>query len=260
MAGLPGTIHVDNGADFRSHAFERACRDNGIQIDWRPPGTPHFGGHIERLIGTQMGAVRLLPGSTSSNIEERREYDAKRHATLTLRELERYIALEIVGQYHHLSMVHSVGHRLRSGGSRRASWYCACRTIVCNSGSPSYRRQRERCARPASIFSTSATGLPPWPPIELCMFAEGSRYQEELCAVGSNGKIECLVPGPGRFWPRHLGVAPLPQIIVSPRNPPGPRILEVPIDPASRQATTTARPISSMPASLLRCADKARWR
>lgn len=101
VAGLPGTIHVDNGADFRSHAFERACRDNGIQIDWRPPGTPHFGGHIERLIGTQMGAVHLLPGSTSSNIEERREYDAKRHATLTLRELERYIALEIVGQYHH---------------------------------------------------------------------------------------------------------------------------------------------------------------
>ncbi|MER8900035.1 transposase family protein [Mesorhizobium sp. M0676] len=77
MAGLPGTIHVDNGADFRSHAFERACRDNGIKIDWRPPGTPHFGGHIERLICTQMGAVHLLPGSTSSNIEERREYDAK---------------------------------------------------------------------------------------------------------------------------------------------------------------------------------------
>jgi putative transposase len=101
VAGLPGTIHVDNGADFRSHAFERARRDNGIKIGWRPPGTPHFGGHIERLIGTQMGAVHLLPGSTSSNIEERREYDAKRHATLTLRELERYIALEIVGQYHH---------------------------------------------------------------------------------------------------------------------------------------------------------------
>ncbi|KQZ21664.1 MULTISPECIES: Mu transposase C-terminal domain-containing protein [Mesorhizobium] len=101
VAGLPGTIHVDNGSDFRSRAFERACRDNGIKLDWRPPGTPHFGGHVERLIGTQMGAVHLLPGSTSSSIEERREYDAKCHAALTLRELERYIALEIVGQYHH---------------------------------------------------------------------------------------------------------------------------------------------------------------
>jgi hypothetical protein len=41
--------------------------------------------------------------------------------------------------------------------------------------------------------------------LELAMFAEGSRYQEEISAVGSKGKIECLVPGPGRFWPAHLG-------------------------------------------------------
>ncbi len=67
--------------------------------------------------------------------------------------------------------------------------------------------------------------------LELCMFAEGSRYQEELCAVGGNGKIECLVPGPGRFWPQHLGPAPVPQLIVSPRNPPGPQLLEIPVDP-----------------------------
>jgi predicted dehydrogenase len=67
--------------------------------------------------------------------------------------------------------------------------------------------------------------------LELCMFAEGSRYQEELCAVGASGKIECLVPGPGRFWPQHLGAAPVPQLIVSPRHPPGPRLLEIPVDP-----------------------------
>ncbi|WP_352982715.1 Gfo/Idh/MocA family oxidoreductase [Mesorhizobium sp. M1338] len=67
--------------------------------------------------------------------------------------------------------------------------------------------------------------------LELCMFAEGSRYQEELSAVGGNGKIECLVPGPARFWPRHLGPAPVPQLIVSPRNPPGPQVLEIPVDP-----------------------------
>jgi myo-inositol 2-dehydrogenase / D-chiro-inositol 1-dehydrogenase len=30
--------------------------------------------------------------------------------------------------------------------------------------------------------------------LELCMFAEGSRYQEEIGAVGPQGKIECLVP------------------------------------------------------------------
>ncbi|WP_338144792.1 Gfo/Idh/MocA family oxidoreductase [Fertoeibacter niger] len=68
--------------------------------------------------------------------------------------------------------------------------------------------------------------------LELCMFAEGSRYQEEISAVGPLGKIECLVPGPGRFWPAHLGEAPVPQVIVSPRDPKGPRVLDVPVDPA----------------------------
>ncbi len=67
--------------------------------------------------------------------------------------------------------------------------------------------------------------------LELCMFAEGGRYQEELSAVGARGKIECKVPGPGRFWPQHLGDAPVPQLVVSPRDPPGPCLLDIPVDP-----------------------------
>lgn len=58
--------------------------------------------------------------------------------------------------------------------------------------------------------------------LELCMFAEGLRYQEEIRAVGPKGKIECLIPGAGRFWPAHLGPAPTPQVVVSPRHPAGP--------------------------------------
>jgi putative transposase len=100
VAGLPDTLHVDNGADFRSRAFKRGCEDAGMAIEWRPPGEPHFGGHIERLIGTQMGKLHLLPGTTFSNPAARGEYDSKRHSALTLRELERYIALDIVGSYH----------------------------------------------------------------------------------------------------------------------------------------------------------------
>jgi putative transposase len=100
ISGLPETIHVDNGADFRSRTFERACRDEGIALIWREPGEPRYGGHIERLIGTQMGAVHLLPGTTFSSIAERGDYDSMHSATLTLRELERYIGLEIAGRYH----------------------------------------------------------------------------------------------------------------------------------------------------------------
>ncbi|MBB6180295.1 Gfo/Idh/MocA family protein [Pseudorhizobium flavum] len=72
--------------------------------------------------------------------------------------------------------------------------------------------------------------------LELCMFAEGARYQEEISAIGPRGKIECKVPGPGRFWPQHLGAPPIAQVIISPRDPKGPRKLEIPVDPLLLEA------------------------
>ena len=67
--------------------------------------------------------------------------------------------------------------------------------------------------------------------LELCMFADGARFQEEISAVGPAGKIECHVPGPSRFWPEQLGAPPVAQVIVSPRDPKGPRMVEIPVDP-----------------------------
>ncbi len=67
--------------------------------------------------------------------------------------------------------------------------------------------------------------------LELCMYADGSRYQEEITAVGPVGKIEAMVPGPGRFWPTHLGDPPVAQVVVSPRSPKGPQTVEIPVDP-----------------------------
>lgn len=75
-------------------------------------------------------------------------------------------------------------------------------------------------------FSSGARAM-----LELCMFAEGARFQEEISAVGPKGKIECQVPGPGRFWPAHLGEPPVAQLIVSPRDPKGPVALEIPVEP-----------------------------
>ena len=72
--------------------------------------------------------------------------------------------------------------------------------------------------------------------LELCMFAEGSKWQEEISAVGPKGKIEALVPGPGRFWPKLLGDPPVPQMIISPRAPKGPYVSEIPVDPTLLQA------------------------
>ncbi len=68
--------------------------------------------------------------------------------------------------------------------------------------------------------------------LELCMFAEGAEYQEEISVVGPAGKLEAKVPGPGRFWPAHLGPAPVPLLIESPRAPQGSFSRPVPVDPA----------------------------
>ncbi len=98
-AGLPDAIHVDNGKEFCSHALQRGAEEYGISLIHRPVATPHYGGHIERLIGTMMGAVHLLPGTTFSDIESRGDYDSLANSAMTLDELERWLALEVL-RYH----------------------------------------------------------------------------------------------------------------------------------------------------------------
>ena len=104
--GIPNAIYVDNGAEFHARAFQLACSEYQIDLQYRPPGTPRYGGHIERLIGTMMGAIHLLPGSHFSNIFERGDLDAEVEAVMTLGELETWLAFEITGSYH--ARVHSV--------------------------------------------------------------------------------------------------------------------------------------------------------
>ena len=101
MHGVPRSLHLDNGQEFHAHAFKRGCQQHGIRIDYRPPATPHFGGHIERLMGTLMTRVHALPGTTASNVVARGNYPSEAKAILTLREFERILALEVLGPYHH---------------------------------------------------------------------------------------------------------------------------------------------------------------
>ncbi len=54
--------------------------------------------------------------------------------------------------------------------------------------------------------------------LELCMFADGSRYQSEISAVGPKGKIECRIPGPHRLMPTEDGTCDVPLVIRSPRR------------------------------------------
>jgi len=119
--GLPKALHMDNAREFKSEAIRRGCDEYGIKKIFRPIARPHFGGHIERLIGTLMGRVHLLAGTTSSNVAERGDYDSAKSATMTLAEFEAWLALEIAGRYHRQT------HRAL-GTSPLAAWEAALKS------------------------------------------------------------------------------------------------------------------------------------
>ena len=114
MYGRMAAIHTDNGKEFHSCAFRRGCDLNRIEVIYRPPATPRFGGHIERLIGTLMRKVRLLPGNSYSDVLRRRPQKAEQRALLTLEELRWYLC-EQIARYHHTT------HRAL-GLSPRSAW------------------------------------------------------------------------------------------------------------------------------------------
>lgn len=107
--GKPDLIYVDNAAEFHSEALARGCVFHGIKIEYRPIGTPHYGGVVERIIGTLMQLIHQIPGTTFSNIQEKGDYPSEKRAALTLKELEKWLGIAIVNYYHqkphsHLSM------------------------------------------------------------------------------------------------------------------------------------------------------------
>jgi putative transposase len=100
VQGLFARLHLDNAKEFHSEALRRGCEQYGIAIDYRPVRTPHYGGHIERLIGTMMGKVHLLPGTTFSDVRAKGDLDPSRSAAMTLDEVEQWLTHAIAGVYH----------------------------------------------------------------------------------------------------------------------------------------------------------------
>lgn len=100
MHGIPKEIVVDNGKDFVSAAFRRGCEEYGILLTYRPVGSPHYGGTIERLIGTMVGQCHLLPGTTKNSVKTRRDYDSVKHAALTLSQVRSWFVEQLLGRYH----------------------------------------------------------------------------------------------------------------------------------------------------------------
>ena len=98
--GVMSTVHADNGKEFRGTMLRKACQEYGMNLHWRPVARPHFGGHIERLLGTLNHEIHNLPGTTFSNPQARGSYHSDEHAAMTLSEFERWLAITIVEIYH----------------------------------------------------------------------------------------------------------------------------------------------------------------
>ena len=107
-AGLPVLIHSDRAKEFRAKAFERALANQGVRTFLRPAGAAHWGGHIERLLGTMMGKCKMLPGATQSSPKARGDYDSCKGARLDIDDLEVWFAHQILGVYH--NTVHGALH------------------------------------------------------------------------------------------------------------------------------------------------------
>jgi len=93
-------ILTDNGRDFHGVAVKRGCQEHGIELRYRPVGSPHWGGAIERLIGTMMGRVRLLRGATQRDVRAKDGHDVEKRACLTLTEFRQWLVTEITSHYH----------------------------------------------------------------------------------------------------------------------------------------------------------------
>ncbi|MEQ9573410.1 MAG: Gfo/Idh/MocA family oxidoreductase [Nitratireductor sp.] len=65
--------------------------------------------------------------------------------------------------------------------------------------------------------------------LDLCMFAEGASWQEQIAATGDLASIEAFVPGPARFSPD--GRERMSELVVSPRATKQPVREEIHVDP-----------------------------
>ena len=116
MHGIPKLLHLDNAAEFRGRALRLGCAQYGIELDYRPVGRPHYGGHIERMNRTLMQRLKGLPGATGNSPKDRKTRKPEEKAVLTLLELERWMALEVAQRYHHSE------HRGLHGATPASAW------------------------------------------------------------------------------------------------------------------------------------------
>ena len=122
--GKPEQLYVENAPEFHSEALRRGCEQHGIRLGFRPGGQPHYGGIVERVLGTFMPLIHELPGTTFSTVAARGDDASDTHAVMTLGELEHWMTVAIIDYYHRKphTGLHAVPlERYREGIQARAT-------------------------------------------------------------------------------------------------------------------------------------------
>lgn len=99
--GKPGTVIVDNGAEFHSADFLDNLFVHNIDMQACPVYSPWYKGRIERAIGTMMkGLCHITPGTTFSNIVQRGDYKSEKLAVVDVEHAHALIHEYICDVYH----------------------------------------------------------------------------------------------------------------------------------------------------------------
>lgn len=98
--GLPRTLVVDNGREFKGQSLEDACLSLGIILQYTPKMTPQFKGSVERLFRTQnTGLFHTLEGTSFANIFARGDYRSLELAKLTLHDIDSALHIFLLDFY-----------------------------------------------------------------------------------------------------------------------------------------------------------------
>lgn len=225
MSGKPREVFTDNAAEFKSEALQRGCDQHGIKQSYRPPGQPHFGGIIERLIGTMMEMVHDLPGTTFSHPAERGDYDSQAAAVLTLAELNKWLALAVMV---YLGEVHSTLKQTPAGRWEQGVAEAGRPATVANETAflvdflPVERRTLTRTGFTLDHVQYFSDGLKPWiarrGELEKFVLRRDPRDISRIWALDPDGTSYLQVPyrtlsrPPISLWEQKAAVAQLREL------------------------------------------------
>ncbi|TVY09093.1 Mu transposase C-terminal domain-containing protein [Paenibacillus cremeus] len=98
--GVPKLLKVDNGKEFRSSSLDDACKQLGIELQFCPPRKPWYKGTVERTFRTlNSQLIHQIPGTTFSNVVQKKDYDPVKNATVGYQKLIKLIHSWIIDEY-----------------------------------------------------------------------------------------------------------------------------------------------------------------